>query len=43
MILNNNTPVITINPGTYQVYVNGELVEKPPEENVPMSQEYFLF
>ncbi len=43
MILNDNSPVITIDPDTHQVYVNGELLENPPKENVPMSQKYFLF
>lgn len=43
MILNDAIPVITIDPDTFQVYVDGVPLQNPPQHTVPMSQRYFLF
>ncbi|WP_022792421.1 urease subunit alpha [Marinococcus halotolerans] len=40
---NDNVSDIDINPETYEVKVNGELVECEPLEEVAMAQRYFLF
>ncbi|MGH3352266.1 MAG: urease subunit alpha [Nocardioides sp.] len=41
----NNTamPQITVDPDTYGVTVDGELIEHEPAAEVPMGQRYFLF
>ncbi|WP_078410871.1 urease subunit alpha [Priestia abyssalis] len=43
MILNGETPVIEVDPQTYEVKVDGELITCEPAEVLPMAQRYFLF
>ncbi len=43
MILNDATPEIEVNPETYEVRANGELLTCEPASVVPMAQRYFLF
>ncbi|RLL40588.1 urease subunit alpha [Oceanobacillus piezotolerans] len=43
MKLNSETPEITVDPQTYEVKVNGELITCDPVDQVPMGQRYFLF
>lgn len=41
--LNTATPHIEVNPETYEVRADGELLTCQPAETVPMAQRYFLF
>ncbi|PZO66798.1 MAG: urease subunit alpha [Paracoccus denitrificans] len=43
MVLNDATPDITVNPETYEVRADGELLTCQPAESLPMAQRYFLF
>jgi urease subunit alpha len=43
MIHNGETPMIDVNPETYEVRVDGELLTCEPAETLPMAQRYFLF
>ncbi|NOU74233.1 urease subunit alpha [Paenibacillus sp. LMG 31458] len=43
MKLNSETPELTVDPQTYEVRVNGELITCEPAHKVPMGQRYFLF
>jgi urease subunit alpha len=43
MILNNYQPKITVDPETYQVVADGELLTCEPAKILPMAQRYFLF
>ncbi|TCN22382.1 urease subunit alpha [Mesobacillus foraminis] len=43
MVHNGETPVIDVDPQTYEVKVDGELITCEPAESVPMAQRYFLF
>jgi urease subunit alpha len=43
MVFNGETPEIEVDPQTYEVKVNGELITCEPAEEVPMAQRYFLF
>ena len=43
MIHNDATPVIEVNPETYEVRADGELLTCEPAEVLPMAQRYFLF
>ncbi|MFC6803274.1 hypothetical protein ACFQDE_17410 [Deinococcus caeni] len=43
MILNAETPDIHVNPETYEVRVNGEVVTCEPLDELPLAQRYFLF
>lgn len=43
MKLNSETPEITVDPQTYEVRVDGELLTCDPVDTVPMGQRYFLF
>src|SRR5229473_3920004 len=43
MMHNNATPKITVDPETYEVTANGELLTCAPAEVLPMAQRYFLF
>ena len=43
MKLNDATPELTVDPQTYEVKVNGELITCEPVDEVPMAQRYFLF
>ncbi len=43
MIHNDATPEIEVNPETYEVRADGELLICEPAETLPMAQRYFLF
>ncbi len=43
MVLNDATPQIEVNPETYEVRADGELLTCEPAEVLPMAQRYFLF
>jgi urease subunit alpha len=43
MVLNNATPYIEVDPETYEVRADGELLTCEPAEVLPMAQRYFLF
>jgi urease subunit alpha len=43
MVHNNATPAITVDPETYEVTADGELLTCAPAETLPMAQRYFLF
>jgi urease subunit alpha len=43
MVLNDATPQIEVDPETYQVLADGELLMCEPAEVLPMAQRYFLF
>ncbi|QEU10616.1 urease subunit alpha [Paracoccus yeei] len=43
MIHNGLTPRLEVDPQTYQVRVNGEIITCEPAESLPMAQRYFLF
>ncbi len=41
--LNDATPDIAVDPRTFAVRIDGELVESAPAAVLPMAQRYFLF
>ena len=43
MLLNSATPALSVNPQTYEVRADGEILSCPPAEVLPMAQRYFLF
>ncbi|SDG96472.1 urease subunit alpha [Nonomuraea jiangxiensis] len=43
MPLNDATPRIEVAPDTFEVRVDGELIEPSPATSLPMAQRYFLF
>ncbi|AXI47988.1 urease subunit alpha [Sulfitobacter sp. SK012] len=43
MILNDALPVMEVNPETYEVRADGELLTCEPAETLPMAQRYFMF
>ena len=43
MIHNDATPVIEVDPETYEVRADGELLTCAPAKELPMAQRYFLF
>ncbi|HVY34912.1 MAG TPA: urease subunit alpha [Caulobacteraceae bacterium] len=43
MINNAATPKIEVNPETYEVHADGELLTCEPAQTLPMAQRYFLF
>jgi urease subunit alpha len=43
MIHNDATPEIEVDPETYEVRADGELLTCAPAEVLPMAQRYFLF
>ncbi|KAI4336605.1 hypothetical protein L6164_015111 [Bauhinia variegata] len=43
MKLNDATPNITVDPETYTVTADGEILTCPPASAVPLSRNYFLF
>ena len=43
MKLNGETPYIEVDPQTYEVTVDGDLITCEPAEVLPMAQRYFLF
>ncbi len=36
-------PSITVDPDTFAVRIDGELIEEHPATELPMAQRYFLF
>ena len=43
MLLNDALPVIEVDPQTYQVRADGELLTCEPAVELPLAQRYFLF
>jgi urease subunit alpha len=43
MVLNDATPTIEVDPETYEVRADGELLTCEPAQVLPMAQRYFLF
>ncbi|MCK0119562.1 urease subunit alpha [Loktanella sp. F6476L] len=43
LILNDALPVVEVNPETYEVRADGELLTCEPAAKLPMAQRYFLF
>ena len=43
MVLNSETPLIEVDPETYEVRANGELLICEPADVLPLAQRYFLF
>ena len=43
MVHNNATPEIEVDPETYEVRADGELLTCEPASILPMAQRYFLF
>src|SRR5262249_538712 len=43
MLLNDATPDIEVDPETYEVRADGELLTWEPAQSLPMTQRYFLF
>jgi urease subunit alpha len=43
MIHNDYTPVIEVDPQTYEVRADGTLLTCEPADRLPMAQRYFLF
>jgi urease subunit alpha len=43
MIHNAATPAIEVDPETYEVRADGELLTCPPADVLPMAQRYFMF
>jgi urease subunit alpha len=43
LVLNDLTPKIEVNPDTYEVRADGELLTSAPADVLPMAQRYFLF
>jgi urease subunit alpha len=43
MILNDATPKMEVDPETYQVRADGQLLTCEPAAVLPMAQRYFLF
>ena len=43
LLLNNATPYVEVNPETYEVRADGELLTCEPASELPMAQRYFLF
>src|SRR4051812_33646623 len=43
LVLNDALPVISVNPDTYEVRADGELLTCEPATVLPMAQRYFLF
>ena len=43
MILNDATPMMEVDPETYEVRADGMLLTCEPASNLPMAQRYFLF
>jgi urease subunit alpha len=42
MVNNSDLPEVTVDPDSFAVHVNGELIEPAPVEELPMAQRYFL-
>ncbi|MGC8202837.1 urease subunit alpha [Aliiroseovarius sp. PTFE2010] len=43
MVMNDATPQIDVNPETYEVRADGELLTCAPARELPMAQRYFMF
>jgi urease subunit alpha len=43
MVLNDATPHMEVDPETYEVRADGELLTCEPASILPMAQRYFLF
>ena len=43
MVYNNNCPDISVDPETYEVTADGEILTCEPATELPMAQRYFLF
>jgi len=43
MVLNDATPDVTVDPETYEVRANGELLTCEPAKVLPMAQRFFMF
>ena len=43
MVWNDHTPDITVNPETFEVVADGEMLRCDPVDKVPLGQRYFLF
>ncbi|MBU2935694.1 MULTISPECIES: urease subunit alpha [Pacificibacter] len=43
MVMNTAKPDIEVNPETYEVHANGELLTCEPASELPMAQRYFMF
>jgi urease subunit alpha len=43
MIANDALPDVTVDPDSFAVHVDGELIEPQPVAELPMAQRYFLF
>ncbi len=43
LILNDKTPKITVDPETYQVTVDGEVIKSEAMDTLPLAQLYYLF
>ncbi|MGI9402713.1 MAG: urease subunit alpha [Rhizobiaceae bacterium] len=43
MLLNDATPDVDVDPETYEVHADGELLTCEPASELPMAQRYFLF
>ncbi len=43
MVLNDTTPDVRVEPDSFAVHVDGELIEPQPVAELPMAQRYFLF
>jgi urease subunit alpha len=43
MIHNSATPDIQVDPETYEVRADGQLLTCEPAESLPLAQRYFLF
>ena len=43
MIFNNHTPEIKVDPESYEVMADGELITCEPAKTLPLAQRYFLF
>lgn len=43
MVHNNSTPEITVNPETYEVSIDGQVLTCEPAAVLPLAQRYFLF
>jgi urease subunit alpha len=42
-VLNDALPKIEVNPDTYEVRADGELLTSEPADVLPLAQRYFLF
>ena len=43
MVLNSSCPSIEVNPETYEVKANGELLTCEPAKELPLAQRYFMY